>query len=120
MGPRTEKGDQPRLDGHTGTRPGAVRKPTTLLKLAGFRSEPPMSLPSAIGIIPQARATAAPPLEPPHVLEGSYGFNVAPKTGLKVWEPAPNSGVLVFPMVMAPAPRSRSTSRASTSGTWSR
>jgi hypothetical protein len=30
-----------------------------------------MSLPSAIGSIPQASATAAPPLLPPHVLVGS-------------------------------------------------
>ena len=33
----------------------------------------------------------------------SYGLSVAPKTGLKVCEPAPNSGVLVLPMVIAPA-----------------
>ncbi len=47
---------------------GAGRSPTTLQKLAGLRSEPPMSLPSAIGSIPQASATAAPPLLPPQVL----------------------------------------------------
>ena len=120
MGPCTEKGDHARVAGHTGTRPGAERNPTTLQKLAGLRSEPPMSLPSAMGIMPQASATAAPPLEPPHVFERSYGLRVAPKTWLKVCEPAPNSGVLVLPMVMAPAPRSRSMISASTSGTWSR
>ena len=57
--------------GHGGTRPTAPRSPTTLQKLAGLRSEPPVSLPSAIGTIPHASATAAPPLEPPHVLVGS-------------------------------------------------
>ena len=50
---------------------GAGRRPTTLQKLAGLRSEPPMSLPSAIGTMPHASATAAPPLEPPHVFVGS-------------------------------------------------
>jgi hypothetical protein len=61
-------GHQPVLYGQVGTRPGDGRSPTTLQKLAGFRSEPPMSLPSASGTIPRARATAAPPLLPPHVL----------------------------------------------------
>lgn len=50
-----------------GRRPGAVRIPTTLQNDAGLRSEPPLSLPSAIGTIPQARLTAAPPLLPPQV-----------------------------------------------------
>ena len=31
------------------------------------------------------------------------GFFVAPNTALKVWDPAPNSGVLVLPMMIAPA-----------------
>ena len=90
-----------------------MRKPTTLQKLAGLRSEPPVSLPSAIGNMPHASATAAPPLLPPQVLVVSYGLSVAPKTRLKVCEPAPNSGVLVLPMVIAPAARSRSTMSAS-------
>jgi hypothetical protein len=38
-----------------------------LQNAAGFRSEPPLSLPSAIGTMPQARLTAAPPLDPPQV-----------------------------------------------------
>ncbi len=67
----------------------------------GLRSEPPMSLPSAIGSMPQASATAAPPLLPPQVLVRSQGLRVAPNTALKVCEPAPNSGVLVLPMVIA-------------------
>ena len=82
-------------------------------KLAGLRRDPPVSLPPASGTRPHASATAAPPLEPPHVFVRSYGFSVRPKTSLKVCEPAPNSGVLVLPKVMAPAARSRSTSSAS-------
>jgi hypothetical protein len=53
--------------GQLGTLPGEGLKPTTLQKLAGLRNEPPMSLPSAIGTIPHAKATAAPLLLPPHV-----------------------------------------------------
>src|SRR4051812_20952711 len=66
--------------------------------------------------MPQASAAAAPPLLPPHVLSRSYGLYVGPNTGLKVCEPAPNSGVLVFPMVIAPAALWRSTITASVSG----
>ena len=111
MGPDTESGDQD--PDSLGTRPGDGRKPTTLQNAAGLRSEPPVSLPSAIGTMPHASATAAPPLLPPHVLPRSYGLRVAPNTALKVCEPAPNSGVLVLPSVTAPAARMRVTMRAS-------
>jgi len=49
-----------------------------------------VSLPSAIGTMPHASDTAAPPLLPPQLRVTSYGFFVAPKTGLNVCEPAPN------------------------------
>ena len=52
-------------------RPGDGRNPTTLQNAAGLRSEPPVSLPSAIGNMRAANAAAAPPLLPPHVLERS-------------------------------------------------
>ena len=71
MGPSTAKGNHPTSSGHVGTLPGEGLNPTTLQKLAGLRREPPMSLPSAMGSIPQASATAAPPLLPPQVLERS-------------------------------------------------
>jgi hypothetical protein len=76
-----------------------------------------MSLPSASGSMPHASATAAPPLLPPQVFDVSYGFLVAPNTGLNVWDPAPNSGVLVLPTRIAPARRIRSTSSESSAGT---
>src|SRR5437899_6154495 len=117
IGPSTLSGDHGRRAGQVGTRPGDGRNPTTEQKLAGFRSDPPMSLPSASGSMPQASATAAPPLLPPQVFDLSYGFLVAPNTGLNVWNPAPNSGVFVLPSRMAPAPRMRSTSSESSSGT---
>jgi len=115
MGPLVESGDQEPWSSLT--RPGDGRIPTMLVKAAGFRREPPVSLPSAIGSMPVVRATAAPPLLPPTVFRTLYGFTVVPNTGLKVLEPAPNSGVLVLPTVIAPAVRSERTSRASVVGT---
>ena len=96
-----------------------VRKPTTPQNAAGVRSEPPRSEPWAIGPMPVATATAAPPLEPPQVSAGFHGLRVAPNTALNVLPPAPNSGVLVLPTTIAPAALSRSTTRSSLSGTWS-
>ena len=99
-----------------GTRPIDGRKPTTLQNAAGLRSEPPVSDPLATGTIPHASATAAPPDDPPQVFVRSYGLCVAPKTLLKVCDPAPNSGVFVLPIVIAPARRIRSTTRSSSVG----
>ena len=68
--------------------------PTTPQKLAGLRSEPPRSEPCATQAMPVASATAAPPEEPDADIRVFQGFSVAPNTSLKVWAPAPNSGVL--------------------------
>ncbi len=65
IGPGTARVSQTWVEGNEGTRPGVGRSPTTLQKEAGLRSEPPMSLPSAIGCSPAASAAAAPPLLPP-------------------------------------------------------
>ncbi len=73
-GPAPTAGYHALKPGQAGTRPAAGRKPTTLQKLAGLRSDPPRSEPSAIGTMPQASATAAPPLLPPQVLLGVPGI----------------------------------------------
>src|ERR1700760_2786736 len=83
-GPGTENVNQPSCVGTFETRPGEGRIPTTLQKFGGLRSEPPRSLPSGRGTMPQASATAPPPVLPPQVFDRSYGLCVAPKTGLKV------------------------------------
>src|ERR1700688_3284970 len=80
--------------GECATRPILGRMPTTPQKLAGFRSEPPMSVPWASHAVPVASATAAPPEEPAAERDRSHGLRVAPNTSLKVLAPAPNSGVL--------------------------
>ena len=82
IGPLTEKPRRGKALGAVGTRPTVGRSATTLLKFAGFRSDPPRSLPSAMGSIPVASAAPAPPLDPPAVLVRSYGFLVVPYTAL--------------------------------------
>ena len=117
IGPSTPIQSATSATGQDGTRPGDGRSPTTLQKLAGLRSDPPRSLPSARATIRAARAAAAPPLLPPALRPGSYGFLVAPNTRLTVCDPAPNSGVLVLPRLIAPAPEIRLTMSSSVSGT---
>ena len=56
-----------------------------------------------------ASAAAEPPDEPPAFSIGLKGLPVAPQTGLRLFEPAPNSGTLVLPTTMAPAARTRPT-----------
>src|SRR5262249_18413084 len=117
IGPPVDSGDQE--PSSSVTRPGDGRKPTMLLNAAGLRSQPPVSLPVAIGTMPVVSAAAAPPLLPPTVFARLYALCVAPNTGLNVFDPAPNSGVFVLPSMIAPASRVRVTMSASVDGTLS-
>ena len=45
-------------------------------RLAGWRIEPPVSVPSASGASPAATAAAEPPLEPPGMRSRSQGLRV--------------------------------------------
>src|SRR5439155_18622605 len=92
-------------------------RPTSPHQAAGIRTEPPMSLPSASGTQPDATAAPDPPDEPPGVRSGFQGFRVTPQRGLSVKLEYANSGVVVFPTMIAPAPCRRSTSKALSSGT---
>ncbi len=65
--------------------------------------------------MPQAAATAAPPLEPPGVLVSSQGLRVMPVSGELVTPFQPNSGVVVLPSRTAPSSRSLATVGASSS-----
>jgi len=47
-----------------------------------MRTEPPPSLPSAIGHIPDTTAAAEPALDPPGVIARFQGFRVVSKIGL--------------------------------------
>src|SRR5260370_27572122 len=94
-------------------RPRDVLIDTSPQQDAGTRRLPPPSRPCAAGAIPAAIAAAEPPLDPPAVRERSHGLWVAPHSAPSVLGTLPNSGMLVLPMTMAPASRSRRTSSAS-------
>ncbi len=67
-----------------------------------MRSEPPPSLPCAIGTSPAATAAAEPPEDPPGVRSRSHGLRVGPvKRGSVVGRIA-NSGRLVTPTITKP------------------
>ena len=81
--------------------------------------DPAPSVPIAATPMPVATATAAPPLDPPAVRSTCQGLRVTPVIWLTVAALQPNSEVLVLPMMIAPAARSRATAGASVSGTQS-
>src|SRR3990172_688483 len=85
-------------------------------RLAGWRMEPPGSLPSAPAASSAATAAAEPPLEPPGTVPVSQGFAVGWKPEFSVEEPMANSSMLVFPRKTAPAARRRLTTVASYGG----
>src|SRR5208283_1384604 len=60
------------------TLPNDGLNPTTPQSAAGILTEPPVSDPKAPAQKPAATAAAEPPLDPPGILEESYGFLVGP------------------------------------------
>ena len=87
--------------------------PTIPHSAAGWRMDPPVSLPNERGTIPAATTAALPPEEPPGTRLRSQGFRVGPKAEFSVEEPMANSSRLVLPTGTAPASRSRLTTVAS-------
>ena len=79
---------------------------------AGWRTEPPVSVPSAHGASPAATAAALPPDEPPGTRVRSHGFSAAPNAEFSLEEPIANSSWLAFASNVAPASVSRSTAVA--------
>src|SRR5260364_96868 len=88
--------------------------PVMPVNAAGWRIEPPVSLPVAAGVRRAATAAAEPPEEPPGTALISHGFLTAPKKECSFDEPIANSSILVFPMQTMPASASFSTMVAST------
>ena len=77
--------------------------PVTPHSAAGWRIEPPVSVPVAAGTSRAATAAAEPPEEPPGTREGSQGLRTGPKKLVSFDEPIANSSILVLPSVTAPA-----------------
>src|SRR5215207_2068546 len=90
--------------------------PTTPHSAAGWRIEPPVSLPKPTAAKPAATAAALPPDDPPGTRLVSCGFRVGPNAEFSVLEPIANSSRFVLPTTTAPAARSRSTTVASYGG----
>src|SRR5262249_29128000 len=84
---------------------------------AGWRIEPPVSVPVANGTMPAATAAAEPPDEPPGTRDASHGLRAGPKKLFSFDEPIANSSMFVLPIDTAPASARRSTTVASYGGT---
>src|SRR5881397_4151967 len=106
--------------GHIGTRPNDGFSPKIPQNPLGIRIDPAPSEPWWSGPIPAAAAAPAPALEPPVVTFVFQGLRVIPVRGLSPIAIQPNSGVVVFPTMTAPASFRRRTNGASTLGTRSR
>ena len=87
-------------------------RPTIPHSAAGWRIEPPVSVPIAHGALPAATAAAEPPELPPGTRVGSHGFVVGPKAEFSVDEPIANSSWFVLASSGAPARVRRSTAVA--------
>ena len=81
--------------------------PTTPQSDAGWRTLPPVSVPSAHTTSPLATAAALPPLEPPGTRRRSHGLYTGPNAEFSFDEPIANSSQLVLPASTAPAPDRR-------------
>ena len=80
---------------------------------AGWRTEPPVSVPVAAGTRRAATAAAEPPEEPPGTRRESQGLRAGPKCELSFDEPIANSSMLHLPTSTVPARSSASTTCAS-------
>ena len=115
-GPMCSTDHQPTdISPSVGTRSHDGLMPKTPHRAAGMRMLPPPSLPTPRGIRPAPTAAPVPLEDPPVKWVGEWGF-----TGVG-WAPLipvgdrPSSVQWSLPTMMAPASRSRRTSRASTS-----
>ena len=91
--------------------------PSTPQKAAGWRIEPPVSVPRLSAARSAATTAEAPPEEPPGTRARSHGLRVVPKAECSVDEPIANSSMLSLPSRIAPATLSRATTVASYGGT---
>jgi hypothetical protein len=87
--------------------------PTVPVNAAGWRIEPPVSVPIARGASKAASEAAEPPPEPPGTRSRSHGLWVVPNAECSVEEPMANSSMLVLPRIVIPAARRRAVTVAS-------
>ena len=87
--------------------------PTTPHTAAGWRMEPPVSVPMPSGASNAATAAEEPPDEPPGTRLRSHGLRDGPNAEFSVDEPIANSSMFVLPSTTTPAWRSRRVTVAS-------
>src|ERR671931_493256 len=83
---------------------------------AGWRMEPPVSVPIPSGAWNEATAADEPPEEPPGMRSRSHGLRLGPYAEFSVDEPIANSSMFVLPRMTTPAALSRLTTVASYGG----
>src|SRR2546430_13946214 len=86
--------------------------PTTPHKAAGWRIDPPVSVPSAIIASPAATAAALPPELPPGTRSRSHALRVVKELEFSVELPIANSSQVVTPSISAPSSQGRHTADA--------
>src|SRR5258706_16097077 len=91
--------------------------PTTPQSAAGWRIEPPVSVPVAPTHSDAATAAAEPPDDPPGTCASDQGFFTGPTELFSFDEPMANSSMLSLPRETAPAPARRSVTVDSYGGT---
>ena len=91
--------------------------PVSPQNAAGWRIEPPVSVPVAAGASRAATSAALPPDEPPGTRSTSHGFATGPCTLFSFDEPIANSSMFALPSVTVPAAARRSTTAASNGDT---
>ena len=67
--------------------------PTSPQRLAGVRTDPPVSVPRLAGTIPAATATADPELDPPGTLLSAQGFFDGQNAQFSPLDPIANSSI---------------------------
>src|SRR5918992_3497247 len=115
-GPPWSSDDAHAIRPYRETPPYVGLAPTVPVNAAGWRIEPPVSVPIARGASNAASAAAEPPPDPPGTRSVSHGLWVGPNAEYSVDEPIANSSMLVLPRIVIPAARSRAVTVASYGG----
>src|SRR5512139_1368868 len=116
IGPPWSREDAKAIIPYRETRPYVGFTPTTPQREAGWRIDPPVSVPTPAKHSPAATAAAVPPDEPPGIRSVAQGFRVGPKCDVSVEDPIANSSMFCLPRRTAPAARTFSATAASYGG----
>ncbi len=108
-GPTWSSDDANAMSPYRDTAPYVGFIPTIPQRAAGWRMDPPVSVPSDQGAWHAATAAAEPPLEPPGTRSGSHGLRVSWNAEFSVLDPIANSSMFVLPITTAPAASRRAT-----------